>query len=159
MSTGLSKKFILRENLQKLAFYLRILGYDAVVHKSISLANLRRFAKKERRILITKNLRESKNHIALASIYVHSQNPLTQLAQIAPQLELKKELLFLRCAKCNVELRLADKEKLVNKLSDYILENATEIRYCPCCGRYYWVGSHTRDIEQKIVEIFSQLGN
>ena len=52
-------KFLLAENLNKLAKYLRFLGYDTSLYKAISLDTKIRLCQKERRIYLTRSSKEA----------------------------------------------------------------------------------------------------
>jgi len=67
-------KFLLAENLGKLAKWLRFLGYDAALYRKISLDNMIRIANKDNRIILTRSKKVAKNKRKFKRILIKSEN-------------------------------------------------------------------------------------
>ncbi len=150
----MKKKFILTVDAQKLAKWLRLLGYDTKVIKSISLLNLIRLAKKENRIVVSRS-KEILNHpVEFARIYIHSNQLDQQLAEIKSFLSLDQESVFARCPEDNDPLSDIDKAKILHLIPAKVAEIYDDFKICHKCGRVYWQGSHYNQIIQKLQTLF-----
>jgi Uncharacterized conserved protein len=59
-----------------------------------------------------------------------------------------------RCMICNALLVKIEKDKVINILPQNIIERNSEFWYCEKCNKYYWYGSHWKNIEKEIKQIF-----
>jgi len=148
-------RFILTENLNRLAKWLRLLGYDAVLYKSISFHDLKRIAAKDRRIILTRD----RKHLKIANtdkiILVKSVNHLEQLEEIKNFLSLQEEKLFTRCMLCNKLLYPISEDKIEKMVPEYIYKNHSDFKICRKCGKIYWQGTHYQKMLKTINEIFN----
>jgi len=151
------RKFILAENLNKLARWLRLLGYDAVLYKSISFDNMIRIACKDRRILLTRSKKQSRSKKHFARHLIKEENHIEQLKEIKHLLVYDQERIFSRCMYCNKILYEIDKDKIRDKVPDYVWQNQDRFRVCRKCGRIYWLGTHTATIKKDLDKLFNQL--
>lgn len=142
-------RFILRNNLNKLAKKLRFLGYDVFVAKSLSIHNILRLANKNNAVVLTrskKDLKLAKNAILIKSDFIEQQ-----LAEIKHLIKFDESKVLTRCSICNTLLLPAHKPNL----PEYILQTQNEIKYCPTCGRYYYKGTHFNKIIKNLKSIFA----
>jgi len=149
-------RFLLRENLNKLARELRLLGYDAAIYKQISFHNLCRIAARENRIILTRSLGESKqktdNQIILIKAVLVDQ----QLLQIKPVLQFDPVIIFSRCSLCNKMLYEIDKKKIINFVPEYVLTHNSHFKICRFCGHIYWEGDHHQAILKRLKNLFEE---
>lgn len=145
--------FIADNMLGKLAKYLRLMGYDTYYsNKSLSDDEILEIAKKENRILITRDrglaLRYEKSYL------LNSTDSIDQLKEIAKAFHLNTKRMMTRCSICNVELVKTNKEHVKGKVPEKVYGSFDEFYFCPSCGRYYWFGTHAKNIEStlKMVE-------
>jgi uncharacterized protein with PIN domain len=149
-------KFILTVDANKLAKWLRLMGYDAKVVKSISVLNLVRIANKEKRIVLSRS-KEILNHpVDFQRVYLNSDNYQKQLTELIELIEFKQNLLFTRCPEDNNELVDIAKKKILHLIPEKVASSYHDFKVCQKCGRIYWKGSHYTEISQKLTEI---LGN
>ena len=87
-------KFLLDEILSKLAKWLRILGYDGVIYKSISIEKKIAICIKERRIFLTRNKKIAGRKESFSRSFITSDNYERQLQEISDLLNLNEDLLF-----------------------------------------------------------------
>lgn len=156
-------KFLCDQMLGTLARWLRLLGYDTLFSKGeTSDEDLLELAKKEKRVLITRD--KLLSHFArkegLRLVKINSSNLEEQLFEVMEELkiELDKELFLTRCSLCNGRIRkLSEEEKEKAYNQKLIPEGAhlstNEFWLCERCGKYYWIGSHWKKIEEKIKEL------
>ncbi|HPR18649.1 MAG TPA: Mut7-C RNAse domain-containing protein [Candidatus Cloacimonadota bacterium] len=146
-------RFLLTENLNKLARFLRMLGYDAVVYKSISSQKMIDLASKERRILLTRSHKTAKSKIHFSRILIKSVMPAKQLQEIASYLEIEDNYLFTRCLNCNKHLFEIEKQKISDLVPDPVFQSFDEFTVCRSCGKIYWKGTHYTDMKKQLAEI------
>ena len=141
------KKFILTENLSKLAKALIFLGYDAKVAKNMNFNTLHTIAKRQKRIILSRNKKHKKAFLLKEILWEK------QILEIKNLLKFEEEIFFSRCSICNRILFNIDKNKLKNLVLEPILEKYEEFRVCRKCGRIYWKGSHYKQIKDKLKKI------
>lgn len=146
-------RFILRDNLGKLAKFLRLLGYDAVLYPKISFHNVLRIAAKDRRIILTRSPKESKQTSKYRIILIKSVFYEKQLQELKGIIEFNEDYFATRCSLCNRILEPAKSEFVKEKVPKYVFENNKDFFVCKKCGKIYWQGSHFDDIKEKLIKI------
>ncbi|MBN1326731.1 MAG: Mut7-C RNAse domain-containing protein [Candidatus Cloacimonetes bacterium] len=139
-------KFILTENLNKLAKWLRILGYDAALFKAISFSALIRTAINDDRIVLTRSRKQADSNYHFPRRLIRSDDHLEQLKELQDLIVFDRSAIFSRCSLCNRILFEIDKEKIKNLVPEYVYQNWNEFRICRKCGKIYWTGSHFDNI-------------
>ena len=123
-----------------------MLGQDVTYSNKFDDSLLIITANKERRVLLTKDLKLYKCAFAkgIDAFYVEGRTEAEKLAELAKRFDfpLIIDLKHSRCPKCNGRIRLTQKEKLTD-----IVEKNTFIYYhefwkCQKCNRIYWQGAH-----------------
>lgn len=150
------KKFILTVDAQRLAKWLRLLGYDAKVIKSVSLLNLIRFAKKEGRTIITRSKILLNHPLEFDRIFIHNNQLEEQLLELKPFLSYDEKYIFTRCPEDNDLLHEIEKSLVVDSIPEKVAEERNEFKICHKCGRIYWQGSHHQEIISKLKSLFSE---
>ena len=147
-------KFILTNELGRLAKWLRILGFDAVYcvdrnHSELIINSLR-----EERIILTRDSRIGPIS-GIRLLRIRYDNVKDQLAQVLKELDiaLKDAKLFSRCVICNLELEDIPKQDIKNKVPDYVYNTHTDFVICPKCRRAYWQGTHWGNVRKLLDEI------
>jgi uncharacterized protein with PIN domain len=127
--------------LERLARWLRVLGFDAECATGPDTAIIARAAS-EARHLLTRDRRLAADAQHLAPVLIRSNDPLEQLREVLSHFELPlPHELFTRCMLCNVAL---------------VNDDATGHRRCPNCGRIYWEGYHTRGMRAALARTFGE---
>jgi hypothetical protein len=147
-------KFVVDCMLGKLAKWLRILGFDVVYLNKASDAELLRLARRDKRILLTRDhplLEAAKN---IPALLITSEAWPEQLAQVIDAFKLRSAIRpYSRCLACNVVLQSLPKRKARNLVAPFIYEHATSFAVCPSCGRVFWPGTHYRDMDSRVESI------
>lgn len=146
-------KFILTVDAQKLAKWLRLLGYDTKVIKSVTMLNLIRIAKKEGRIIISRSKSVLNHPLVFDRIFLTSNHLEDQLQELKPWLSYDEEYVFTRCPEDNELLKDIAKSKILELIPEKVAELHDDFKACHKCGRVYWQGSHYRQIRDKIKEL------
>ena len=146
-------KFIADHMLGKLAKYLRFMGYDTFYPSGkMSDSKILEIAKREGRILLTRD----KELARRGGVYIESENYEEQLKFVISKFHLSAEALLSRCSVCNTPLIRVEKEKIKDKVPEYVYEHNEEFYLCPNCGRVYWYGTHTERIKREIKKIMGE---
>jgi len=143
-------KFLLAENLNRLARYLRMLGYDAAVYKKISFSNRIRLVNKDKRVYLTRSKKEAKSNIKFARKQIISEIIWEQLQELQDYISYSEKHLFSRCLECNKKLYSIEKEKIKALVPDFIYAEHDNFYLCRKCGRIYWLGSHSQEMEKTL---------
>ncbi|MHB8360553.1 MAG: Mut7-C RNAse domain-containing protein [Thermoplasmataceae archaeon] len=145
LSRGGNRKdrYLADHMLGRLGKWMRIMGIDteyAPGHFSDSM--LKKYCDDNDRKLVTRDVELAfsyKNSILLKHTEIEHQ-----IREISSFLTLNKEDFFKRCTICNTSLILSS---AMNN-SEIIPDGAKEktILQCPTCGRFYWEGTHTKNM-------------
>ena len=154
MKVVLKPKFLLTENLNRLAKWLRMLGYDAAIYRSISFHNMIRLAVKERRIILTRSNKQAKSNLKFSRILIKADNYLQQLTELIEIIAFNEQNTFSRCLLCNRLLSEITKEKIKDLIPDFIYENHTDFKVCRKCGKIYWQGTHYKAMLAELKKTF-----
>ncbi len=141
-------KFVVDCMLGKLAKWLRILGFDAAYWSKAGDDELLDCARRENRVLLTKDHRllEASRHIR--NLFIDSDDWREQLDQVLRELELRPEIRpYSRCLACNRTLKPLRKKEARNLVAPFVFERAATFAICPECGRVFWPGTHFEDMD------------
>ena len=80
-----------------------------------------------------------------------------QINEVFKKLDIQpnSEMMFSRCIICNVELMDIDKEKIKDKVPEYVFKTQDDFVTCPQCNRIYWQGTHWGNVTKTLEEIKS----
>jgi uncharacterized protein with PIN domain len=147
-------KFVADGMLGKLTRWLRLLGHDVKYSNRMNDAQLITIAKKERRILLTRDLELYKQAAAksIDAFYLGGQTGEEKLAELASRfnLRLSIDMATSRCPKCNTRVKPISKEKVINRVKKNTYANYDEFWKCPKCGQTYWQGAHWTGIRKTL---------
>jgi uncharacterized protein with PIN domain len=139
-------KFLADGMLGKLARWMRMLGHDVIYLVEFDDSELLELAKKEERILLTKDLELYKRAIGrgLDSYYVEGKTEPERVAEVVKRysLPLVIDMDKCRCPICNTKLASASKEQLQNELEKNTFTYYYKFWKCSNCGQIYWQGAH-----------------
>lgn len=147
-------KFIADAMLGKLAKSLRIYGWDAVYYNGPDKCRLMETAKKEGRVILTRDtsLRSKIKFTTLQLVFINDDNPIVQLRELVLALKLRIDpvKLFSRCLRCNKVLEKVLPEKVEGKVPLFVWQHHREYSRCPLCRRIYWRGTHIENMLKKV---------
>ena len=154
-STGLkSLKFIVDGMLGKVTRWLRMLGYDVEYSNNFNDAELIRLAKKEKRILLTRDfeLYQQATSKGIDVFYLEGESEAEKLAQLAQRFKINLDIDMKksRCPKCNTRVKSIPKEEAAGKIQKRTLANYNYFWECPKCKQVYWQGAHWRNISETL---------
>ena len=148
-------RFVVDCMLGKLAKWLKILGFDTVYFPRAEDDLLIQIARRERRILLSRDLKLLARADKSRSLYVASEAWREQVRQVIQAFELESRIKpFSRCLHCNHALRRLSRQNARNLVSSFVFEKAKRFAFCPRCGRVFWQGTHFEDMEAQLAAIF-----
>jgi uncharacterized protein with PIN domain len=148
-------KFIVDQNVGKLAKWLRLMGYDARFFRGENDAELVAIALKEGRIILTRDTRIMKRRLVtkgrLKALLIASDQPDKQIHQLIDSFNLDYRFNpFSLCLECNQPLVERKKAELKELVPPYVFKTQEQFRQCPSCKRIYWRGTHWRAMTRRL---------
>ena len=149
-------KFVTDGMLGKLTRWLRMLGQDVVYTGSMDDKELIQKAKKEQRILLTRDLELYQQAIGkgVEAFLVEGKTEAEELAKLAKRFGFKLEIdvKVSRCPKCNTRIKPVLKTDVITKIPKTTSSYYNEFWECPKCQQVYWRGAHWKRIEKTLIE-------
>jgi uncharacterized protein with PIN domain len=140
--------------LGKLARWLRMLGHDVIYSVEFDDSELLELAKREARVLLTKDLGLYKRTIGkgMDAYYVEEKTASGWLAEIAKRygLLLMVDMNKSHCPVCNTQLKLTPKEQLQTGLEKNTFIYYDKFWKCTNCGQIYSQGAHWTQINNTL---------
>ena len=136
-------RFLADRMVGKLARWLRLLGYDTVYLPQLSPQGVMNEARRQGRIILTRDSRIVRRKDAPLFVFIEDDRFREQLCQVVRDLRLDPVAhLLTRCSECNAQLQPIVKDKLKDRVPEYVWRTQAEFRRCPDCHRIYWGATH-----------------
>jgi hypothetical protein len=151
-------KFIVDQNVGKLARWLRMMGYDSLFFDGRDDAQMVARALAEGRVLLTRDTGIMKRRVVasgrLRAILMESEAPERQMRQLMAALDLKGQWRpFTLCLECNRPLEERGREEVAGRVPPYVYATREHYMECPACHRLYWRGTHWERMSRKLGDI------
>ena len=151
-------KFVTDNNVGKLARWLRLIGYDALLFKQKDDGQMIKTALSEGRVILTKDTQFMKRRLVtngkLKTILVEQDDPKLQMQEVVKILNLNYHFKpFSLCLECNQVLIARDKEEVKNLVPAHVFETQASYTECPVCHRIYWQGTHWQAMLKKLEDL------
>jgi uncharacterized protein len=147
-------KFIADGMLGKLTRWLRMLGQDVEYSKNAEDKDLLAVAKKENRILLTRDFELYQRALGkdTDAFYVQGSTGEEKLAELAKRygVPLEIDMSISRCPKCNALVKPVPREKITETVEKNTFEHYSKFWQCSKCGQIYWQGAHWTRIEKSL---------
>ena len=143
-------KFLVFNDAAKLGKYLRFLGFDVIISQHLSHANIQRIVNKDRRIIIS---RKKDKNLKERVIFIKSEIPIQQFAEITNYVEIDNSAIGSRCMKCNRKLDSIDKEKIKYRIPEFVYNQHSKFQFCSKCGNIFWEGSHFNNLKKELLDV------
>ena len=141
----------------RLARWLRMLGYDAVYDQDFVDQDFIQLAKKESRIIITRDedLKRRAQKLELQVVTVDATTLEERLIILQQELGIElalPEKILPRCTVCNSEIRTIDINEILDQITELTQLHYKEFWICknPDCSQIYWRGSHWERMEKTL---------
>ena len=156
----MSVRFIVDNNVGKLAKWLRTMGYDAFFFKDIDDDKMVRIALSQDRVLLTKDRQVLKRRVVtsgkLKAVLIKDDDSKMQLASVIRQLNLNCNFKpFSLCLECNEKLIRRAKDQVRDRVPTYVFQTQEEYTECPACHRIYWRGTHWESMRKELERLIS----
>ena len=154
--------FFVDAMLGNIARKLRLLGYDSQYFSDIYDEKLIDSAKKEKRIIISKDeelIKRAQKH-GIRSIYITKEYEVEQFFEIITSVNLKRFQIngdIARCPKCNSLTESIDKELIKEKIPYRVLKSNDKFWICKYCNQVYWEGTHIKNMQEFVGKINERL--
>ena len=139
-----------------------MLGHDVTYNVQLNDNELLELAKKENRVLLTKDLELYQRTVArgIDAFCVEGKTESERLAEIAKRYDLALviDMDKSHCPVCNTPLKAASKEQLSGELQPNTFTYYDKFWKCPNCGQVYWQGAHWKQISNTLNEAQKKLG-
>lgn len=154
--------FLVDAMLGKLAKKLRLLGYDSFYSSNMEDDEIIQLAKKENRILITKDvpLTQKAKKQQILTVQITSDDEIEQFLQINEKTSFGKCTVGgdnSRCPVCNGELQHIEKKDVSEKVPTGVFENMNDFWKCTKCEKIYWEGTHIKNLQQFTMKLNERL--
>jgi uncharacterized protein with PIN domain len=136
-------RFILDVHLGKLVRYLRMLGFDSMYRNDYDDPEIVALSKKEKRIILTRDVILLKNNDVTHGLWIRSQKPSEQVKEVIRRLDLHQQIKpFDRCMECNGRILKIEKKEILDQIEPGTKANFDTFYRCRECHKVYWNGSH-----------------
>ncbi len=154
-------KFIVDNNVGKLAKWLRIMGYDTVFFDDIDDSRMVAEALAESRVILTRDTEIMKRGLVtsgrLKAILISSEEPEKQMRQVIKTLNLDCQFRpFVLCLECNQPLVEKNKDQVKDRVPPYVFQTKSQYVECPACHRIYWRGTHWQAMTKKLEKLINE---
>src|SRR3989344_8131728 len=154
--------FFVDAMLGNIARKLRLLGYDSQYFSDIYDEKLIDNARKEKRIIISKDeeLIKKARKLGMRSVHITKEDEVEQFLEIINIINLKRIQIngdTARCSKCNSLTELVDKEVIKEKIPQGVLKSNDKFWRCKCCNQVYWEGTHIKNLQEFVDKINERL--
>jgi uncharacterized protein with PIN domain len=139
--------------LGSLAKWLRIVGFDTLYPDTTTTDDeVLHIAKAEKRLLISrdKELIIRGKKIKLDVLEIHMTDLDQQLAQVLTHIPIDSAQVLTRCTLCNTPLISVEKKATKTYIPPKVFETRDQFWYCSACKKYYWMGTHYKNMIEKI---------
>ncbi len=151
MSTEMPLRFLADRMVGSLAKWLRILGYDTVYMPEVSPTSVKREARRQGRILLTRRTCFLNQKDMPPFVFIRADRFREQLKQVCTDLHLTvSPALLRRCSKCNQELASIDRARVQARVPAYVWQTQSTFLYCRQCQRVYWNATHRERILEEL---------
>ncbi|MDP2744105.1 MAG: Mut7-C RNAse domain-containing protein [Dehalococcoidia bacterium] len=156
MSNAPEPRFIVDNNVAKLARWLRIMGYDAISFEGGDDRRMIDLALGGGRVMVTRDRQIMKRRVItsgrLKAILIEQEWFQYQMRQLVRTMNLKDAGAFSLCVECNRTLLPRRREEVEDLVPPHVYLTHTQYMQCPSCRRVYWQGSHWAAMRRRLEE-------
>ena len=154
--------FFVDAMLGNIARKLRLLGYDSQYFSDIDDEKLIDGARKEKRIIISKDeeLIKRAQKLGIGSIRITKKEEIDQFFEIITSVNLKRVKIngnTARCPKCNSLTESVYKNIIKEKIPQGVLKSNDKFWRCKCCKQVYWEGTHIKNLQEFVGKVNERL--
>jgi uncharacterized protein with PIN domain len=155
-------RFFVDAMLGNIAKKLRVLGYDSKYFSDIDDEQLINEARKENRIIISKDgkLVKKAQKLEMKPVFITKNDEIDQFLEITSQTKLSISQIngdSARCVKCNSITELVEKTTVKEKVPVKVYETNDYFWKCKNCSKVYWEGTHIKNLQKFVSEVNERL--
>jgi len=151
-------KFILDEQLGKLARWLRIIGQDAEYQRQVSDDELLARARSQGRVVLTRDRSLAERAAGVTVICLAANYPAWQLREVVERFKERIKIrVFSRCVACNGEVEAVDKDEVRDQVPAFVFATQEQFTRCRRCGKIYGKATHRDRVEVQLKEVLGEL--
>ena len=146
-----SLRFIVDQNVGKLARWLRMMGYDTRFFTGQDDGQMIDIAQKETRVILTRDTQIMKRRVVtggqIKAVLLEDDAPELQMRQVIETLSLSPRFRpFSICLECNQPLEARSRRQVKDRVPPYVFRTQRQYMACPACHRVYWQGTHWTNV-------------
>ena len=154
--------FFVDAMLGNIARKLRLSGYDSEYFSDIDDEKLIDSARKEKRIIISKDeeLIKKTQKLGIRSIHIIKEEEIEGFLEIINSVNLKRIQIngnIARCPKCNSLTESVDKEIIKERIPQGVLKLNDKFWICKYCNQIYWEGTHIKNLQEFVGKVNERL--
>jgi uncharacterized protein len=142
-------RFSADEMLGSLARWLRLMGYDTWYERDSDDTDILIRARMDGRILLTRD-KKLAERAGGQGLYIRDRSLDDQMDQVRIAFDLSFDEGLTRCTTCNGDLILVSREEASKDVPNGALISNDLFYRCTSCGKFYWRGSHWKNIRKRI---------
>ena len=149
--TSAETRFAADKMLGRLTRWLRLIGRDVIYGAHLSANGLIRVARREGRMILTRDRRIGKRSNPPEYLFIKSDHFREQLKEVIEAFALDpRERIFTRCVQCNSILEPIKKESVKDHVPPYVFSTQEKFSFCRDCQHIYWPATHLERILQEL---------
>jgi len=150
-----SLRFIVDQNVGKLARWLRMMGFDTRFFTGQDDGQMIDIAQKETRVILTRDTQIMKRRVVtggqIKAVLLKDDGPELQMQQVIETLSLSPRFRpFSICLECNQPLEARSQHQVKDRVPPYVFRTQHQYMACPACHRVYWQGTHWQAMTEKL---------
>jgi len=154
--------FFVDAMLGNIARKLRLLGYDSQYFSDIDDEKLIDSARKEKRIIISKDeeLIKKAQKLGMRTIHITKEEEVEEFLEIINSVNLKRIQIngnIARCPNCNSLTESVDKEIIKERIPQGVLKLNDKFWICKYCNQIYWEGTHIKNLQEFVGKVNERL--
>ena len=159
LGRGYDTRFMADAMLERLAAWLRIMGFDTALDRTLPDQDLIRQAFQEHRFILTRDRKLTEQWRVAGLHFVQATAPLAQLQEVCRCFDLAPHVRpFTRCSRCNAVLARTSREEVAADVPPRAHASHSTFFRCPACRRVYWPGAHVERMRRTLRETLAPLG-
>jgi hypothetical protein len=151
--TGEPPRFAVDRMLGRLARWLRVLGHDVAYGPHLGGRGLVACARREGRLLLTRDSRLTRDPNLPPHLFVHSDHFREQLREVAARVPVGGAGLLGRCLDCNRPLDEVPRETVRDRVPPYVWDTKDRFLACRACDRLYWAATHREHMLRELAAL------
>lgn len=142
-------RFSADEMLGSLARWLRLMGYDTSYERDSDDSDILKRAMLDDRTLLTRDKKLAERAKG-RGMYLDALDLDDQIKEVILAFSLTFDENLSRCTACNGELMTVSMEEASKGVPEGALRSNEQFYRCRSCGKFYWKGSHWKNIRKKM---------